>query len=442
MNTQIPANSLQTAINYFNELQPLIFNKEELKHADPSASPKFYLERPDNPLEEMKVNLINSTSDEKLLLTGHMGSGKSTELNRLAEDPQLQKHFFIVKYRIVEALNITDIDYLDFLMSFAAILFTRASEAHIEFEEPFLKKISRWIQFISGKVPEIQESQKSRDLKGKTLSFFKRIMTILLREVALRDALRQSAGRNITELLEVINSIIREIQTRLPKGKQLLVIIDDMEKIPDVNRADALFNQAGGYMIMPQCKIIYTLPIALYYNVKIKQILNTFSRAYFLKNITIFDENTKQLRSEQVDFMRGYIAKRMELSLMEPGAQDAAIESSGGVVRELMRIIKDSIIKALARQYPKVTEDLVKAVIIDLRNEYGRGLVGRHYRVLNTVIEGRENEVDDEKTLMELYHSRVLLEYENENGGRWIAVNPIVRPLLQQYRNKTYEDFE
>ncbi|RMG22500.1 MAG: hypothetical protein D6732_25710, partial [Methanobacteriota archaeon] len=59
-----------------------------------------------------------------------------------------------------------------------------------------------------------------------------------------------------------------------------------------------------------------------------------------------------------------------------------------------------------------------------------------HYRVLNTVIEGRENEVDDEKTLMELYHSRVLLEYENENGGRWIAVNPIVRPLLQQFRNK------
>ncbi|RMI17499.1 MAG: hypothetical protein D6681_03305 [Calditrichaeota bacterium] len=432
MMPEIPARSLETAINYFNELQPLVFNKEELKHAHVSASPEFYLKRPDSPLEEMKVNLITSASDEKLLLTGHMGSGKSTELNRLAEDPKLQQRFFIVKYRIVEALNITDIDYLDFLMSFAAILFTRAAEARIEFEGSVLKRLSGWIQFISGKVPELQEAQKGRELKKRTLQFFQRIMTILLREIALRDALRESVGRNITELLEAINLIIQEIQTRLPKGKQLLVIIDDMEKIPDVNRADALFNQAGGYMIMPRCKIVYTLPIALYYNVKIKQILNTFSRAYFLKNITIFDESSRSLKPDQVDFMRKYIGKRMDLSLMEPGAQDVAIEYSGGVVRELVRIVKDAIIKALARGFSTVTQDLVQAVIIDLRNEYGRGLVGRHYRVLDTVLEGRENEVDDEKTLMELYHSRVLLEYEN--GSRWIAINPIVRPLLDRYR--------
>jgi len=425
---EIPAKNLETAINYFNELQPLIFNAEELKHADISASPRFYLERKDSPLMELRTNLITSRSDDKLLLTGHMGSGKSTELNRLAEDEKLKEHFFIVKYRIIDVLNITDIDYLDFLLSLAAMLFTRAVEHKISFDTSVLNRLSQWIQFVTQKVPELETIQHGKDRKKKTFQFFQRILTILLRETFLRESLRESTKRNITDLLNVINLIIDKIQEQLPGDKHLLVIIDDMEKIPDVSRANALFNEAGGYMIMPRCKIVYTLPVALYYNVKLKQILTNFNRAYFLKNIAIYSSKTRKPDPERMDFMRQYIAKRMELDLIEREAQDMAIEYSGGVVRELMRIIKDAIIKALSRDLPKITRDLISEVIIELRNEYGRGLVGRHYQVLDMVLQGKEKEIEDQQTLMELYHSRVLLEYEN--GARWVTINPIVKPLL------------
>jgi hypothetical protein len=102
------------------------------------------------------------------------------------------------------------------------------------------------------------------------------------------------------------------------------------------------------------------------------------------------------------------------------------------VVRELVRISKDAIIKALARQRLSVQRDLVDAAVIELRNEYSHGLLTRHYQALDTTV--REQPVDDAKTLMELYHARVLLEYESATGECWNAVNPVVQPLLERYR--------
>ena len=52
------ATSLDNAIDNFNELQPLVFSEEECKDADPSASAEFYVERPDNPLDELKAHLL------------------------------------------------------------------------------------------------------------------------------------------------------------------------------------------------------------------------------------------------------------------------------------------------------------------------------------------------------------------------------------------------
>jgi hypothetical protein len=59
--------------------------------------------------------------------------------------------------------------------------------------------------------------------------------------VSLRETVRKSIQRNISELVEVINLTIDQIRASLPTGKALLVIIDDLEKIPDVQRAESLF---------------------------------------------------------------------------------------------------------------------------------------------------------------------------------------------------------
>jgi hypothetical protein len=285
------------------------------------------------------------------------------------------------------------------------------------------------VAFAKGEGEALQSLDAGRNKREKVYNFFKSVLSILVREVSLRQTVRQSIQRNISELVEVINLTIEQIQASLPSGQELLVVIDDLEKIPDVERAERLFNQAGGYMILPQCKIIYTLPIALYYSMSFQQIANTFSKPYFLRNIKLQERDGREY-DKGFELLKALLEKRIDLALVGDDAQREAYRCSGGVVRQLVRIVKDSTIKALAKKRSTIARDLIDATVIELRNEFSRELVTRHYKDLDAVLNNKP--LNDEKTVRELYHARVLLEYEN--GERWSAVNPLVAPLLERYQ--------
>ena len=98
-----------------------------------------------------------------------------------------------------------------------------------------------------------------------------------------------------------------------------------------------------------------------------------------------------------------------------------------GVAREFVHILRNSCVKAISRGFTTIETDIVNSVISDLRNEYERGLEKRHLDVLKAVDQGKP--IEDHNTLMELFHSKVVLEYLNDE--RWTAINPIVKPLLK-----------
>ena len=285
----LQAKSLEAAIANLNEQVSLVFDKGK---GIQSASSEFYVNRPNNPMDELKTYLINSPGDDKILFTGHMGCGKSTELNRFSNLPEIKEKFFVVKYSISEILNIIDIDYIDFLLSFAAYLYIKASDEGISFTAPVLKVVEKWVNYFkSGMGEDDWEGEiKAPSLTKRIYNFFNRISMILLRELALRDRVRQTIQRNIASLVDVINTLVTYVASQL-ENKQLLVIIDDLEKIPHIEKAEELFIKAGTYMTVPRCKIIYTAPIALYYSIKFKQMMAVFSNSYFFPNIKVRDKD-------------------------------------------------------------------------------------------------------------------------------------------------------
>ena len=163
------AQTLSAAIANLNEQMSLIF--DNCPDIPASASPEFYVHREDNPMEELKVYLLNSPANDKILFTGHLGSGKSTELNRFSSLPEIQERFFIIKYSISEVLNIVDIDYIDFLLSFAACLFTNAVESDLEFDIGTLETITKWIKYFKGNEDDLAQLDKGRARKDKAYNF-------------------------------------------------------------------------------------------------------------------------------------------------------------------------------------------------------------------------------------------------------------------------------
>ncbi len=116
------AKHLAEVIRYFNPQQPL--RDEALK--------EWYIDRPGNPLAQMKTYLQGLALNDvpvKILFTGHVGSGKSTELNQLAE--AIKNQFFIVTLDIRRSLSLADSTYVDLILGMATSLFARATEPDV-----------------------------------------------------------------------------------------------------------------------------------------------------------------------------------------------------------------------------------------------------------------------------------------------------------------------
>lgn len=98
---------------------------------------EFYVNRPGNPRDRMRTSLQELALHDqpvKLLFTGHSGSGKSTELNKLAEE--IKSQFFIVPFAAHRSLNIADLTYVDLLLGMATSLFNRATEQEVIAKAP------------------------------------------------------------------------------------------------------------------------------------------------------------------------------------------------------------------------------------------------------------------------------------------------------------------
>lgn len=420
----LQARTLEAAMVNLDEKTSLVF--DDSTDSPVSASPKFYVNRPDNPMDNLKTFLLTGPGDDKILFSGHMGSGKSTELNRFSVDPEIREKFFVIKYSISETLNIIDIDYIDFLLSFAACLYIKASDEGIGFSGPVLKTLEKWIGYFKSGMGDnwVDEGKKETGAK-KILHFFNRVSVILLREFTLRDNVKKAIQRNINGLVDVINALVAYINSNVGK-KELLVIIDDLEKIPDIARSEELFIKAGNYMAVPRCKIIYTVPIALYYSIKFKPLMSVFNTSYFLPNIKVREKDgTGEI--DPSGCMTEFLKRRINIDRISENAVKLMIENSAGVARELVRILRNSCVNAISKKHDTIETEMVNAVIAALRNEFQRGLEKRHMDVLGEIEAGKLPE--DQESLMELFHSKAVLEYIN--GGRWTAVNPIVKPLLK-----------
>jgi GTP-binding protein EngB required for normal cell division len=421
------ASNLVDALNNFT-LGELIF--------DPSVEPKngqrseFYIDRENNPFDEIKTLLISSRTFDKILFSGHMGSGKSTELNRLTNDPDIIKNFLIVKYSVKETLDIYKINYIDLLISIGAEIFIEAVNNRVKIDNKLIKKLNAWKNSITEKT-HIREKGRGAETQAGLKAFFASFTIRLKREHTTREAVRTIIEPKLSELIDLINSIVDSVKAGLPSGKDLLVVIDDLEKIPNIEDASKLYHDTGLYLTEPHCKIIYTVPIALHYSPRFKTVINTFGVNRFFPNIRILDKDGK--RDDKTSLsnrrMKEFIYKRMDRSLIEEDALNLAIDSSGGVMRELVRIMQESCIKALTRKRDKINNDLVKESISSIRNDFGRMLSEKHYKTLKRI--RSDKMAGSEDIDMDLLQNLSVIEYLNNE--RWCDVNPIVLPLLEEW---------
>ena len=126
--------------------------------------------------------------------------------------------------------------------------------------------------------------------------------------------------------------------------------------------------------------------------------------------------------------MREIVGKRVSLDLFTPEALDYIINMSGGVIREFIRIIRDSAVRAIARKKVLIDKYISVEVINGLKNTYQAQLSEEDYIVLLRV--NKTKDITRDEKLIGLLHNLSVLEYRN--GRIWCDINPIVRSILEE----------
>jgi DNA polymerase III delta prime subunit len=123
--------------------------------------------------------------------------------------------------------------------------------------------------------------------------------------------------------------------------------------------------------------------------------------------------------------MKTMFDRRGNRELIEPEALEYAIEMSGGLVREYIRIIRDAALNSIAFGKESIDMDCVQDVINDLKNAYRSQLSDEDYETLESVIQTKQ--IKRDKILVRLLNNLSVLEYAK--GG--FDVNPVVRLIME-----------
>ena len=391
---------------------------------DGSSNP-FYITRPGDPIAELADSLLSPFyKPPKFFFSGHRGCGKSTELLHLMGNARIREKYWPINFSIRDEADIIDLDFRDVLLAIGGRMFRDYRKKGGELPARLLKELDSWRGRVQEEITTVNAGRVSGfEIGAGVDAFFANASMKMKLEPATRSLIRQVIDRDVTGLIDVINSIAAAVKVK--EGRIPLILIDDLDK-PSLQEAKAIFQERREILMQPNCAIVYTVSSALFYS---KDFDSIRDQALFLPNVKLHPHNApKSLTPEGYETMRRFVAVRMDPKLIDPHALADAITYSGGVFREMARIMRTAIGRARRRNAKQVEGVDVEWAATEIRNEYRRILDKEDLVLLKKIHEQNKMEYSDRiRPLMQLL---ALLEYRN--GENWYDVHPVLRKLLYE----------
>lgn len=391
------------------------------------AGSRFYVDRPTDPLSELKEALLLSREFglvRHYFFSGHRGSGKSTEMHRLAADAKIREQFVVIHYSINEYADVNDLNHLDVLFTLGAQMFVQYTDPEGAYRGHLDPDLRAYLEGLHGRITEKVRISNKEGLAESEASFnaywLKAMLKIKQEEVS-RKEIRQILEPASTEWLQQINLIASSIAAQ--EQKQVLVLIDDLDK-PNLATAQSLFHTHINLLQQPKFPIVYTVPIAVFYT---HEFVTISQNRQFLASIKLFKRGSREPVPENFALMRRIVGSRMDINLIDEDALEYLIAQSGGVVRDLTRMIQQALMEALLAKRAQVTLADAQRARSELFNEFRRMLTQADLDLLQQLYEGQT--VPPEKKAPLLFISAAI-EYRNDTN--WEDVHPIVQGLLTE----------
>ncbi|VVB52244.1 AAA ATPase domain protein [uncultured archaeon] len=405
----IVADNLDKAWSNFDPIYPL-----------PADCP-FYVEREDKPLNKLKRALLREhRQPPKYFFSGHRGCGKSTELNILAADNEINQKFFVIKYSVKDVCDVNNLSYIDVLFSLGAQLFIGYSDTGKELRPELIKALEDWKNNVVEQVREEIDSFEG-SIEAGLKGFFISVLGKFRSEDNTTKTIRTKIEPRLSELIEQINLIVADIEGK--EKKKVLILIDDMDK-PNLDQAKKIFYDYNTAITQPSCSIVFTVPISIFFSQEFTAIRET---RFFIPNVKLHYKDDKNRKSEKgFKLMSSFIFLRMKEDLIEPDACEYAIKMGAGVFRETARIMQISADNAIAKERSRIIKEDVVRAESEIRSDFKRMLSSKDYDILKRVC--KNNEMYGIEEIGHLLHNLSILEYMNDET--WCDIHPTLEKLI------------
>ncbi|MBL7813550.1 MAG: hypothetical protein JNL70_01000 [Saprospiraceae bacterium] len=402
--------------------------------------------RGDNPTKEMQLRLEYSTKPIKILFAGYRGCGKSTELNKLQFE--IQTKFSVLNYSIMEESDPINLTYIELFIITMEKLFELAEKEHFDIRKEYIDSIKGWLS--SKEIQEIRDSYIGLDseLGSETQfsipwlqKFFFKLKIAGKTSKNFKEILKQNVEPRLSELIFHCNTLIEEIRIAGRKRgfKDVLIIVEDLDKIP-IDRAESLFFNYASQLTQLQASVIFTFPITLLYNQKFNIIRQYFDYDFELPMIKVNNKDGSS-NAEGRDILRTIVERRMDLALFaKPENLETLIGYSGGCLRDLFRMILESASNALISENDKIEETDIQKGILRLKNDYSNTIsdnrkadktfisAKQYFETLVAVVNDVSKHPENTEALLDLRQNLCVLGYNSEN---WCDVHPLVKDILK-----------
>lgn len=385
------------------------------------------------PLARLRAQLLRSSDTERFFLSGHIGSGKSTELKRMLVDPAVLQRFYVVAFDI-QPTDRPSLSSHQLLFLIAAELYRRAKEdeALVAFDRK-----DRW-QRILERMDRALYGEKGLVVRGGKLGLDFDLFFLKLRQEISVDHARRVEFQRLAEtqgsiLVDLVDALADDLANALAKAglpHRVLVAIDDLEKVQKEEQLQEIFDANLGAFLAPRVPILVTVPPSITFGgpgSALGQRVTHMRPIQVLKKSDARDPMSAE-DPAGMDMMRRILAARVDPGLFAPEVVNEAAVYSGGVIRDFFYLLRLAAIQA-ADLYGQSAVDAVAFgdVLVEETNNLARMLYPSDRQALREIHRAHALK---EAAQLDYMRRSVVLEYNHD--GIWWEVAPMLWEWLEK----------
>lgn len=399
---------------------------------------KFYIDTTEargiNMLEELSLSFDYIPNVyQQVLYLGHAGSGKSTLLYQLEQ--KMKTTYRVIRFSIQDLLDINNLTIVDLLYGiYERVLFECKDQVDDEID--LLNRVyNTWYssfskeEIVTSEADISLKSEAGMGISAKIFSLFTKLTSTLKIGTSDREKIYSEVSRNITDYIDLLNELILTIKEKI--GKPILLMIEDLEKITDTNKANEIFILHGGYFHDINLHMLLTAPIYLKYSLDYKNIISQdFTDAVMCPMIAVTDMNYEPFEIG-INVMRKIVLARINSELIDDSALNLVIMYSGGVLRDLFSMLTQASKYSQQNGRNKITDEDIKSSFCRLKEVYQCVIRNEYVELLKKIYENPQGLIgESDKQFFNLMRSDVIIEY---NGIQWRGIHPAVIAYLKEH---------